>query len=90
MSHERYTLEQRTENHWRNPGWEKFSSKQYRYPSAIGEALLVEGVNCLLETAQELAESGLIFPIETAQPTPAVESPTVNLSQKNGGDINGL
>jgi hypothetical protein len=71
MSHERYPLEERTRIPFYNEEWHRYAGKEYRYPSQAGEALVVEGVNCLPEHAQQLETEGVIFPMETGQPMPA-------------------
>lgn len=40
----------------------------YSHTNGNGEAIVVPGVNCLLEDVAQLEERGAVFPLETAQP----------------------
>lgn len=84
MTHERYPIENRRRLPFQNPEWHQFSGKQYRYPNQFGEALLVEGANCLPEHVDALVMRGEIFPMETAEPMPATLGPLAPALESTG------
>lgn len=59
MRLERYTLEERTANHWRRPEWAQFAGKEFRYPATPPVERVSEEAR---PTGQE------VFPLATGQP----------------------
>lgn len=81
MSHERYPLEARQHvpfshtipSEPRNKGIGDNGDGMgdtYTHTTALGEAILMPGVNVTHEETEQLLERGAIFPLEIAQPVP--------------------
>lgn len=71
MSHERYTLEQRTKNHWRNPEWEALSGRENRMKGQFSPKILTEDQFTVDEVTQ-LKNRGAEFPLEVNEAPRAV------------------